>query len=60
LAIEVEDRVAVGGTRRIVGTEVAGAHGGFIDLVDGGRVPFHKVRRVLSGPRVVYLGTRAS
>ncbi len=54
LAIEVEDRIAAGGARTIYGNEVTGAHGGFIDLEGGGRVPFHKVRRVLSGARVLY------
>ena len=46
MVIEVEDRAVEGGTREIRGDEVAGAHGGFIDLVGGGRVPFHRVRAV--------------
>lgn len=56
--MEVEDRTAEGGTRVIRGEETAGAHGGFIDLADGGRVPFHKVRRVRSRGRVVYAAPR--
>lgn len=54
MEVEVEDRTARGGTRIVPGGEVRGAHGGFIDLKDGSRIPFHRVRMVRSAGRIVY------
>lgn len=54
LEVEVEDRSSRGGTRVVPGPEIRGAHGGFIDLKDGSRIPFHRVRLVRSQGRIVY------
>lgn len=54
MEIEVEDRSVAGGRRTWLGAEVKGASGGFIDLVGGGRIPFHRVRKVTSKGAVVY------
>jgi uncharacterized protein (UPF0248 family) len=54
LVIVVADRTIEGGERALSGAEVAGAGGGFVDLKDGGRVPFHRVLQVRSKGRVVY------
>ena len=54
LEVLVEDRSALGGSRLVAGAEIRGASGGFIDLVDGGRIPFHRVREVRSAGKVVY------
>lgn len=54
LEVDVEDRAVAGGARTIRGTEIGGASGGFIDLVDGGRIPFHRVREVRSSGQAGY------
>lgn len=54
LEIEVEDRVVASGLRTVKGIEVAGASGGFLDMVDGGRIPFHRVRAVRSAGKEIY------
>ena len=54
MELDVEDRAAAGGMRTVGGREVQGASGGFIDLVGGGRIPFHRVREVRSSGKAVY------
>ena len=54
LEVEVADRTAKGGSRVLKGGEISGASGGFLDLDDGGRVPFHRVREVRSRGEVLY------
>lgn len=54
LTVVVRDRTAASGTARIAGRAIAGVHGGFMDLTDGGRVPLHRVVEVLSSGRRVW------
>jgi uncharacterized protein (UPF0248 family) len=54
LVVEVDDRSVVGGSRLVPGKEIAGASGGFIDMKDGGRIPFHKVRCVTDKTGALY------
>lgn len=54
LVVEVEDRAVERGSRPLSGADIAGASGGFIEMADGGRIPFHKVRRVKDKERVLY------
>jgi uncharacterized protein (UPF0248 family) len=60
LEVWVADRMAEGGVRVVGGAEIAGARGGFVDLRDGGRIPFHRVLSVRSRGSVVYERARAS
>ena len=54
LEVVVADRAELSGDRRLPGEEIMGASGGFIELRDGARVPFHKVRAVRSKGKLVY------
>jgi uncharacterized protein (UPF0248 family) len=54
LVFEVADRAVAGGCRALGGSGIAGASGGFIELRGGGRIPFHKVRRVTRARDVLY------
>ena len=54
LEIDVDDRLSERGERTLAGSQVRGASGGFLEMADGGRIPFHRVARVRSGTAIVY------
>jgi uncharacterized protein (UPF0248 family) len=54
LMVEVADRKTASGVRVLNGEQILAARGGFLELRDGGSVPYHKVRRMTSRGSVRY------
>lgn len=54
LEVEVADRRTASGVRVLSGEEILGARRGFLELRDGGSVPFHRIRKMSARGRVLY------